>query len=163
MANYIKGGIEENLVFSTLASGVGAEDTFDQVVNVTTRVSSIDVAWSVDQLGAADSILFGVAHSDYTLAEIVEVIQQANSWTSADKVAKEVADRQVREIGVITNNSGLLSDAVFRNGDRVKTKLNWLLHEGQTLKMWVFNRQAAAVSTGTLKADGHANLWQRGA
>ncbi len=107
-------------------------------------------------------IVFGVAHSDYTDAEIEEVIENTASWDEGNKVQQEVAKRLVRTIGTMvgTELAGV-SDVKFNKGVPVKTKLNWILTTGDTLRLWGYNKSDGALS-GTapiIRANGHANLW----
>ncbi len=167
---YLKGNVEENLSLGTLASGALISDTWDETVNETTRISSILVDWSVDEITFPHGpLLFGVAHSDYTDAEIEAVIENAGSWDSGNLISQEVAKRKIRIIGSMTSDigdpaGGGTMDIRFNDGRPVRTKLNWILNSGDTLKMWVYNRSAAALATTVpvLKASGHANLWQTG-
>ncbi len=145
----------------TLGSGALLGDTWDETVNEKSLLSSIVVTWSIDQLtGEEGPLIFGVAHSDYTDTEISEVIGTGGSWDSGNMISQERSKRLVRQIGefAMPNATGDLS---INDGMPVKTKLNWQLQSSDTLKMWVFNRSAATLTTGAvLKASGHANLWQ---
>ncbi len=160
---YIKGNVDENLSLGTLASGVLVSDTWDETVGERTLISSIDVSWSMDLLTAPQGpFVFGVAHSDYSDAEIQEVLDESGSWNEGNLVSREHGKRLVRKIGVMSSEqlAGTV-DVLFMDGKKIKTKLNWILTTGDTLKMWILNRSATAVATTVpvLKADGHANLW----
>ncbi len=161
----MKGNVEENLSLGTLASGATIGDTWDETVNEKTLISSIVAAWSLDNITAGQGPLtFGVAHSDYTDAEIQEVIDNAGSWDTGNKISQEQAKRLVRVIGDFASPAGSgAGDLEFNDGRVIKTKLNWMLATGDTLKMWVHNRSGAAIATTVpvLKATGHANLWQQ--
>ncbi len=165
MGSYIRGNIDENLDLGTLAAKTLVANTWDESVTEKSLVSSIVVTWSLDGLVAGQGpLLFGVAHSDYTDAEIEEVIENASSWNRGDKIAQERAKRLVRIIGdfVGTLDSGTV-DVQYNDGKPMKTKLNWSLQTGATLKMWVFNVSDAALTTAApdLRANGHANIWQK--
>ncbi len=161
--SYLKGNINESLALSNLASGALVADTWDEVVNEKTLVSSIVVTWSVDELVLAQGPLeFGVAHSDYTDAEILEVLAVTGSWDSGDKISQERAKRLVRKIGVMVSvGDAGISDVTVNDGKPIKTKLNWMLASGDTLRMWVLNKGAILTTGAFLIAEGHANLWQR--
>ncbi len=166
MGRFIPGNIEENLSLGTLASGALVSDLWDESVNETTRISSIVVAWSMDLLTPGQGpFRFGVAHSDYTDAEIQEVIDNSGSWDTGNKISQEIGKRLVRTIGTMVGEGSVAAgDVRFNDGKPLKTKLNWILNSGDTLRMWVQNRSASAISTSVpvLKADGQANLWQTG-
>ncbi len=165
MKGYMKGNIDENLLLGTLASKALVSDTFDESVIERTLVSSVVAAWVLDGMVAGQGpILFGVAHSDYSDAEIEAVLETTGSWNAGDKVAQEIGKRLVRVIGEFVGQQGTGTDDIrFNDGKPVKTKLNWMLETGQTLKMWAYNVSAAALSTAdpAMRANGHANLWKR--
>ncbi len=165
MGRYIKGDIDETLNLTTLGAGTLVSTQFDNVVDDRTLVSSILSSWSLDDFTVGSGIgpvMCGVAHSDYTDAEIQAVIDATESWNESDLVAKEVANRKVRRIGVFQSPAaaGFIS---LNDGKPIKTKLNWSLAEGQTLRLWAFNMGTVAIGTTvpTLHAQGHANLWKR--
>ncbi len=163
---YLKGNVDESLSLGTLAASAVVGDQWDEVVNERTRISSILVTWMIDNITSPQGpIVFGVAHSDYSDAEILEVIQNAGSWDSGNKISQEQAKRLVRVIGTLQADGDFAgtTDYRFNEGRPKHTKLNWMLQTGDTLKMWAFNRSAGALATTvpTLRADGHANLWQK--
>ena len=162
---YIKGDISHTLVLDGLAAATLLGSVISETVSEKSLVSSIDCSYSfADVLNDGDGpYLFGVAHSDYTDAEIEAVIENTGSWNKGDKISQEIGKRLVRRIGTwsadqaATANTG---DYRWNEGRPVKTKLNWSLQTGATLKFWVYNLGSAAISTADLKANGHANLWQ---
>ncbi len=162
MHGYLKGNINETLSLGTLASETLVAANFDESPEETTLISSIVATWSIDLLTAGQGpILVGVAHSDYSDAEIEAVIENLASWDQGSKVEQEIAKRLVRKIGTIVSVGGT-SDAVLNEGKPIKTKLNWRLNTGDTLKIWAYNLSSNAFSTTVplLQAEGHANLWQ---
>ncbi len=164
MGKYIKGAIDEDLGLGTLASKTAVEASFDETVNERTRVSSIVATWDMNNFtpGAGiGPILVGVAQNDYTQAEIEEFLETTGSWNEGDLVAQEVAGRKIRRIGVfeIPDDAG---DAVTLNdGKPIKTKLNWIMLQGQTLNLWAYNLGSNPIATTApnVHASGHANLW----
>ncbi len=165
MKGYLKGNIDENLSLGTLASKTLIADTFDEAPEEKTLVSSIVCTWALDNItGGQGPISFGVAHSDYSDAEIEEVLENAASWDQGSKVEQEIAKRLVRQIGVFSGDkvAGEVDDITVNDGKPIKTKLNWRLNIGDTLKMWAYNISPAALSTTdpTMLCNGHANLWQ---
>ncbi len=161
---YIRGRIDEGLALGTLAAKTLVVDTWDDTVTERSLVSSIVAAWSLDELTSNQGpIMVGVAHSDYTAAEIEEVIENAGSWTEGDKISQERAKRLVRTIGIFAgeDTQAGAADWTLNDGKPIKTKLNWILNVGQTLDMWAYNMSADALTTTVpiLQAQGHANLW----
>ncbi len=165
MGAYVRGNIEENLALSTLGSGALVTDVWDENVNEKSLLSSIVVTYSLDKLTFEEGpLIFGVAHSDYTAAEISEVIATGGSWDSGNLISQEVSKRKVRQIGEFVSPAIISGqgDVIVNDGKPIKTRLNWMLQSGDGLQMWVFNRSAAMLTTGaTMKASGHANLWQK--
>ncbi len=82
-----------------VASGAMTSATSDPL-----RFISLIGAWTWSNIGAIidDALSFGVAHSDYTAAEIEESLEAAGAMDLGDKIAQERTNRLVREIGLIT-------------------------------------------------------------
>ncbi len=163
MKKYLKGNIDENLDLGTLASQTLVGGTFDEAPEQDVLVTSIVATHSLDNMVAGQGpILFGVAHSDYSDAEIEAVIESTGSWDQGSKVEQEVAKRLVRKIGQFVGEQGTgTNDVQFNDGKPVKTKLNWRLNTSDTLKQWCYNVSAAALTTSApvYRMNGHANLF----
>ncbi len=153
----------------TPAVSIGALTTLDVAVSAgtsaaasTLRFMSINMTWNIVDLAAAadDGFQFGVAHSDYTAAEIEECLEATTAIDIGDKVAQERANRLVRSIGVISGDGTPLLDAGLKwNGGRpMKTKLNWLMSIGDTLNVWVRNSSTGTYTSGSVLA-GQGDLW----
>ncbi len=166
MGRYIRGNIDEKLSLTTLGAATAVGEDFDQVVNERTLVSSIVASYSMLNMTAAAAdgpIVVGVAHSDYTDTEIQEFITASTGWDEGNKVAQEQMSRKIRRIGTFQNPPELTVPAVLNDGKPIKTKLNWILLQGQTLQLWCFNQGSSALDTTVpvVHASGHANLWPR--
>ncbi len=158
------GVIEIDLAMTTLAAKTLVSQT-TQTVADTARVSSVKSVYGLTGLTQADGVgpfLFGVAHSDYTDSEIEGFIEAGNSWDLGDMVNKEIRSRRVRIIGQL---SALTAEgsASFNDGRPVKTKLNWMLAEGDSLDHWVYNMGDAPVATTVpqFTAFGSAAIWYK--
>ncbi len=166
MKGYLKGNVHEDMSLGTLAATTLVGNVFDEVVNERMLCSSIVSTWNLDNLVAGQGpIVFGVAHSDYSDAEIEAVIENTGSWDTGNLVqSREIGKRLVRTIGTFVGTQGTgTNDIKFAEGRTVKTKLNWMLETGDTLKMWAYNRSVDALSTSAplMTATGHCNLWKR--
>ncbi len=168
MGKYTKGRINFLLDLGTLAAQTLVSADNAQTVDEITLVSSIVATYSIDQwtTGAGiGPVTVGVAHSDYTDAEIEAVIENTGAWRRSDLVAQEIANRKVRIIGTFeTPVAGTAtSSRVLNDGKPIKTKLNWTLRTGQTLAFWAFNdgENPFATTDPDLRIQGHANLWER--
>ncbi len=167
MGKYIRGNIDEGTSLSaTLAALTGVTEQFDDVVNERTLVSSVVAVYSLGNatpVAAAGPIMVGVAHGDYSLAEIEEWIETTGSWNETDLIEQEVAGRKIRRVGVFAAPRAVEDEVTLNDGKPIKTKLNWILTQGQTLQLWAYNTGTAAMSTtvSVVRAQGHANLWPR--
>ncbi len=164
MGRYLKGTVDEDLQLSTLAAKTVVSVAFDESAVEKTLVSSIVAAYSMRGFTIASSdgpILVGLAHSDYTVTEIKEWIENPASWDPGDKIAQERAKRLIRKIGVFENTSADLGADVLNDGKPIKTKLNWSLTTGKTIQLWAYNMGSSALATTDplVSAEGHANLW----
>ncbi len=163
MGKYIRGNVEESLPLTTLASRTLAQVAFDETVNERTLVSSLVAVWSIEDFTEGNDIgpiMVGIAHGDYSGAEIEAWIENTASWNEGDLVQREVANRKCRRVGVFDSDR---TGDVLNNGRAIKTKLNWILNQGQTLRLWGYNLGLAAVATTVpnVSVDGHVNLWPR--
>ncbi len=166
MKGYIKGNVNEVLDLGTLAANTVVSTNFDESPQERALISSIVATYSLDLLTPGQGpIAFGVAHSDYTAAEIQAVFDSTGTWDTGDKISQEISKRLIRQIGVFVSDAGgtAVQDVKFNQGRPVKTKLNWMLNTNETLQLWAFNTSASALATTApvIRVDGHANLWQR--
>ncbi len=168
MGKYLRGVVDNSLSLTTLGAKTAAKVNFDNTVNERTLVSSVVARYSLREFtpGTDDGpIMVGLAHSDYTATEIEEYIENTGSWNEGDKVALEVGKRQIRIVGIFsTPASGAAQAAVALNdGKPIKTKMNWIVNQGQTVAVWGYNLGASALATTVpvLQIEGHANLWPR--
>ncbi len=168
MANYIRGSVDEELGIGTLAAKTLVSTGFDESVLETTLVSSIVATYAlsnVTPIANQGPLLVGIAHGDYSDVEIEQVIEATASWGKTDLIAQEVSKRKIRRIGIfdrISESTPLLV-TTLNNGRPIKSKLNWTLQTGQTLKLWAYNLGTAAYATTAPNIDlqGHANLWAK--
>lgn len=164
MKGYVKGNLDEGLVLSTLGAQTLVSIVFDEVMREKGRISSIDTTWGLSDwtAGADDGpIVVGVAHGDYTDAEIEEVIENTGSWDIGDKIAQEVGKRLVRIVGAFgSDTAGVFKQIVLNDGKKIKTKLNWQVATGNTLKVFAYNSGTSALADGAIvRLNGHANIF----
>jgi len=112
------------------------------------RLLSIKLAWAIrNHTPGEGPITIGVAHGDYSAAEIEEWLEATSAIELGNLVAKEQSSRLCRRIGTF---DGELAQEVLNDGKPVHTKLNWLMATGQTLQMWAYNRSGAVLTTGSV-------------
>ncbi len=140
MARKYKGYRKLPFTVTTAGGTVAADDVTSsvlaEVLTEERRILSVEATYAMEGLAAGDGpIEYGVAHSDYSAAEIEEAIEATGAWDEGDKVAQEQAKRLVRQLGIFTAEETALND-----GQPVKTRLNWRIATGDTLQFWIRNR-----------------------
>ncbi len=161
---YIRGEVDDELALGTLNPKVVVAAAFDQSVVERTFISSLVARWSVKNVtpsSTAGPILVGVAHSDYSAAEIEAWIENTGSWTEADQVGQEIGRRKIRKIGIFPGVTLETEVSVLNLGKPIKTKLGWVLTTGQNIQAWAYNLGTGAFATTDPSVDiqGHVNLW----
>ncbi len=164
---YLRGNIQQTLALSTLAANTLISVNVSGNVTEPAWCSSVRLTWSLAQFtqGVDEGpVTVGVAHSDYTSAEIEQTIENSGSWEQGDLIAKEQSSRKIRIVGTFSQFSESESGAlVLNDGKPITTKCGWKLSESQTVKFWAYNEGAQALTTGSdLSVLGHANLWPSG-
>ncbi len=163
MSKYIPGSVDQNINLGTLAAGTAILSA-TQVVKERTRVSSIDATYILSGMTKTDNVgplEVGVAHSDYSLAEIDAFLERLTSWDEGDKVSQELSNRLIRRIGVFDVPADPGEAVALNEGKKIKTKLNWILNAGQGLNFFVYNMGSGALATTdpNVHINGKANLW----
>ncbi len=158
MSNYQKIRINQLMGIGTLANLAAISTVLTSAMENEGRVSSIEASWSRRTGTAGEGpVMFGVAHPDYTTAEIEAAIEIAVLGPGT-LIQKEVANRLVRHIGTF---SGVDSNEVINDGKPVKTKLNWAFQDGQVaLTVWAYNLFGTVLTTGmVINVLGHLNVF----
>ncbi len=154
----IKGKIDETLALGALANADVVGDVFNDTLDQEAYAISMEALWTIrGDTGGEGPVLVGVAHGDYTDAEIEEYLENAGSWTRGDLIAQEIAKRKIRTVGAF---QGTAIDEILNDGKPMKTKLGFMLQEGQTVKVWAWNKSGATLTTGAqVFLEGH--VWLR--
>ncbi len=158
MGRYIRGNVDTALALLTLAADALTVQAIPGTVTERTLISSVVLNVALKGAASTDGPwLVGVAHSDYSAAEIEEVIELDATWSEGDKIAQEVGKRLVRKLGVVSALGG--SFASLYEGGPKRTKLNWILNAGQTIDVWVYNMGITMTTGAEMEFFGHANLF----
>ncbi len=122
--------------------------TADTVLGENYRLQAMDllIAWKAFTAGEGP-IMIGIAHADYSDAEIEEWLEVVGQYTPDDLVAAETRRRLIRQIAVID-----LDDATghINDGQPVRvSKLGWMLNSGTVgVRIWAYNSGGGALTTG---------------
>ncbi len=162
---YIRGAIQHDLDLGTLGANVLTSENLSSTITEQSWLSSVKATWSLSDFTNAvgdGPILVGVAHSDYSSAEIEAWVENTGSWDFGNKIQQEIGRRKIRQVGSflssVADSQGI---AVLNEGRPITTKCGWLLQTGQTVKIWAYNQGDSALATTDpdLSVVGHANLW----
>ena len=124
------------------------------------RLISVDFNYGLSDLGATsdDGQEFGLAHSDYSSAEIEEALEASAGIDAGDKIANERANRLVRSVGIMVGAPGTGAGLNFNDGNPKKTRLNWFMAPGDTLALWIRNSSGTVYTTGAT-IDIIGSMW----
>ncbi len=144
---------------STLAPSSLVKSTPDDVAEDRIFVVSIDVTPMVEGFTVGEGpIEVGVAHSDYTAAEIEEWVENETSmFGELDQIAIEIRRRKIRSIGVF---DGLTIVEKMNEGVPVRVKLLWPLSEGAGLSFWAYNRGIQLTTGASVQTQGKV-YWRK--
>ncbi len=157
-SNYIKGRVDHSLAAGSLTTLNVVSSILGNTAEEATRIGGIRAGWSSSGFTPGEGPIYvGVAHSDYTAAEIEECLEVADSWNKGNKTDRERGKRLIRTIGAFP----LVSAAeTLNDGKPIYTKLNWRVESAQSLSVWIYNRTSGTLTTGgAVNILGHANLW----
>ncbi len=146
--------VSPEVALATLATDTVIKVGLTGAAVATYRAISAKLVYSVQALTSGEGpILLGLAHSDYTVAEIKEAIESAASIDAGSKIEGERSNRLVRIIG-----TALSQEPVLNQGKPIHTKLNWLMTPGDELVLFAYNEDDSSLTTGAFaKATGE--MW----
>ncbi len=137
----------------TLASLVATVISLSNGMSTECRVSRLKGTLLWNDATAGDTIYCGIAHSDYTSAEIEEWIESTGGVDFGNLIDGEISRRLIRNIG------GMIAPDV--PSLRFNQKLNWRLDDGDSLNIFVYNRGPDPLNTGSeLIMMGEMNLFR---
>ncbi len=130
-----------------LASGVAVNNDYFGAADADYLVTSVENTWSYEDHTAGEGpITCGYAHGDYSVTEIKECLESA-SINMGNMIQRERARRLVRIVGAF---SGQNVSETLNDGKPIKTRLNWKIPEGITLKVFFYNDSTSNLTTATL-------------
>ncbi len=161
---YLPGQIDIDFALGTLGVESLAKMNVPDTLTEKAWLSSVKCSWTMINFTKQTTdgpILVGIAHSDYTAAEIESWIENLNSWDSGDLLAQEIAKRKIRYVGQFQSPATVQEVARINDGRQFRTKANWQLETGDTVAVWAYN-QGSSPLAGTdpvVHVSGKANLW----
>ncbi len=161
---YLKGAVYVETALGTLAAKDVVSGNHGDVLTEKAWLSSVVLTWSQRNMTpttGAGPVQVGIAHSDYTDAEIEEWIENLGSWEEGGMVEQEKARRKIRLVGAFKVGTVATEIQELNDGKAIRTKCGWMLTTGQTLRVWYYNSgsQALATTDPAIVTEGHANLW----
>ena len=152
----IKGTFDNSFTLGALPANQGIVDPTDDQVADRCYAISMEAVYTMTGLAAGETVYLYVAHSDWTLAEIEEFIENQQGWDEGNLRQREIANRG-RSIKLI---GAWAADGVLNDGRPLKTKLGFILADSDGLQFVAYNPDAAALTTGSeITALGH--VWLR--
>ncbi len=144
--------VDESLSVGNLTTKDVIADDFDVSVDEDTFMISAKLVWGTSGFTVGEGpLIVGLAHNDYTAAEIEEHLEEVASWDEGDQIAGERRRRKIRTVGTFPLAA---QDEVLNDGRPLKTKLGFWIQDGHTLKTWAYNPTTGTIATGGIV---HAN------
>ncbi len=161
---YLRGAITHDIALATLAAKTLLAETNSDVLTEKAWLSSVKLRWALSNwtpVASAGPILVGVAHGDYSDAEIEAWVENQGSWEQGDLIAQEIGRRRIRQVGTFESPEAATGFTHLNGGKPIHTKCGWQLTTGQSIRFWAYNTGTASLSTTSpvVTCDGHANLW----
>ncbi len=121
-----------------------------------------DLSWSIQGMDALDGpVDVGLAHSAYTVAQIVEAVD-ASPTSDSDLIAIEQGRRSVRTVGTFHSVGLSGKGQVLNDGKKMRTKLKFRVSNDEEISIWAINRGSPALTVDTtVQVAGKVYLtWQ---
>ncbi len=133
-----------------VAGGVVAGSITDAVTSPL-RIVSARLTYNMSDVPQVsdDGHEFGLAHGDYTAAEVKECLDASGGINKNDKIAMERTNRLVRTIGTMAGQQSVDGGRSYNQGEPEKTKLNWYVGVGETLAIWIRNSSDTTWASGS--------------
>lgn len=153
--NFVAIPFQKELALSTLADNAVLSIALTPALTEDLFVMSVDMAAQIRGLtpGEGDPSTLGLAHSDYTNAEVAENLNVSLTGPGS-KIEQERTQRLVRKSGVFHgfgDGAGAVLSMIGRQGSRVtRTKCMFTIQNPKTLNAWIQNRMGAPMTTGAL-------------
>ncbi len=150
--------VDKQITLTTLGDAtIIAADLFGGNLVEDLWVNSVHLLWTIrGHTGGEGPIEVGVAHGDYTTAELQEWAT-SNQFDPDDLIDKERNRRLVRSSGMFP---GLATEEALNNGTPLKTVVKFLIGDGKPFNIWALNSSGATLTTGTV-VEIHGTVFGR--
>ncbi len=139
--------VTENLAVGALVNNTAIFGALIAALGDDFYAISADLMWTmVDGTGGQGPVEVGVAHGDYTIAEVKEYLDVDMS-DPGNLIAKEQNRRLIRRAGIFNVLSG--AESLF-DGQAKRLPLKFVINEGSPFNMWLMNRSGGTLTTGML-------------
>ncbi len=147
--------VVQGISLGALASADMAVGVISQTSDEDYRVMWVKATYALrDNTAGEGPIDIGIAHGDYTAAEVEEWMEATASWTRGNKIASEQANRLIRRIGSFAGDT---TEETLNDGMPITTKLNWHIVTGQNFNLFIYNHSGAMLTTGaSISVQGKA-------
>ncbi len=137
--------VAESIPMLTAADGAVVSSAGDPMGREFFWISG-DIYWALKGATVGEGpIVVGIAHNDYTDAELTENLNQTGMEDPGDKIAQERGRRLVRRAGQF---SVVAANEVLNDGKAKRTKAGFVLTDGFAPNFWAQNRSGATLTTG---------------
>ncbi len=110
-------------------------------------VISIDALWTLlNQTAGESPIEVGFAHTDYSVAEILEHLDVAITGPDSDMIEMERLKRIVRRAGLFSEQ--VTGDFSLNDGTKIRTPFKRFL--GNNISAWARNQFGSSLTTGSV-------------
>ncbi len=146
-----------DIPLSTLGSGVMLVGAIGIGTGQEHFALSADCSWTISDLTIGQGpIAVGLAHSDYTVAELDEWYE-ATATLTGDKIEQEEGRRLVRDVGIFAPENAL--NGRLNDGNPKRTKLMMRVEDTKTINVWARNMGASPLSTTNPNVRGFGKLY----
>ncbi len=142
------GTLAENLVLSTDLLATSFDDDIYMI--------SVDIAAQLIAQSAGEGpVHVGLAHSDYSDAEILEHLD-VDPTERHDKIAQEQVrrGREIRKIGQFSIGTDGNAHLNLGGGTMIRKKLGFSINEGKSISVYAVNRGAGATTGRLVSVSG---------
>ena len=111
-------------------------------------IISIDALWQLRNNTVGEGPLeVGFCHGVYTQVEVDEWQEQSSDFSSphVNPLLQETQRRKIRTAGSFSGNA---AEEVLNNGMPIRTKMKFTIADGESIRMWAYNRAGSTRTTG---------------